>query len=157
MLKLVPLRESDVQLAMACLTDAKEWSPKTDTFVPPGAILANPESRWYSALEGNECIGIVGFHNLNPADATGEMFTALAPKYRGQKLAEPLVRLQLDTGFQSLGLRRITMTTLEGSPSAHIADKLGIRKEGIFPAARLKNGTYPTALAYGLTRGEYYV
>ena len=155
MFELTPIREMDWPIACSLIVEAREWSTRSDTFVPPMAVLSHPDSKWYSAFQNNELAGIVGFHGISWIDGTAEMFTALVPDKRGKGLPVSLVKHQLGVGFKELGFIKITMMTLEGSPSAAIADHLKIRKEGVFPLARLKQGNRPTALAYGIFRGEY--
>ena len=151
-LSLVPLREADLQEACQFIVEGREWSPRSDTFVPPMAVIGHPDSRWLSALEGDALVGVVGFHSLNMVDRVGEMFTAVVPKWRGRGVSIPLVKAQLDYGFNTLNLRRITMTTLAGSPSAKIATKLNVPLEGTFKRARYKGGTYYDALAFAIER-----
>jgi RimJ/RimL family protein N-acetyltransferase len=116
------------------------------------AVIGHPDSRWFSALSEDDLLGIIGYHGINWIDGTAEIFTALAPEWRGKGFALPLVKRQIETGFQDLGLRRLTMTALEGSPSAKLAAKMGVAPEGRHPRTRLKRGTYHDSLTFGLER-----
>jgi RimJ/RimL family protein N-acetyltransferase len=151
-IRLVPLREADLQEACQYIVEGREWSPKSDIFLPPIAVISHPDSRWLSALNGDELVGVVGFHNISWPDGTAEMFTSVVPKWRGSGASLNVVKEQLDYGFLDLGLRKITMTTLAGSPSAKIADKMKVPLEGTLKRSRLKRGVYYDALVYGLER-----
>jgi len=151
-LRLVPLREQDVPHAIQFLTEAQEWSPRTDFFTPPLVILGKPDSVWLSAVNNEDFIGVVGFHAISWIDGVAEMFTSIAPKWRGTGMFATLAKLQLDFGFLDLGLRKITCQCLAGSPTAKLADKLQIPLEGTFKHTRLKRGVYYDSLAYGLER-----
>lgn len=134
------------------IVEGREWGPDTDTFIPPLAILGDPNSRWLSALNGDEFVGVAGYHKINWIDSKAEIFTAVVPKWRGSGAAQSLVRAQIEFGHNDMGLRRLTMTTLAGSPSAKIATKMGLKPEGVFPRCRLKRGVLHDALAFGVER-----
>ena len=142
----------DVPDACTYKVEGREWGPDTETFTPPLAVLNDPNSRWLSALSGEELLGVVGFHRINWVDSKAEIFLGIAAKWRGSGAAQSLAKMQLEFGQQDLGLRRLSMTCLTGSPSAKIATKMGFTPEGTIPRARLKRGTYHDALLFGLER-----
>ena len=146
------LRSEDLPMACQLIAEAAEWSPKSQLFDNPMDTLLRPRSQWMSALSGEELLGIIGFHDISLPDSSAEMFTGIVPKWRGKGFAANLVTQQLDFAFKDMGLRRITMTCLEGSPSAKIADKMKVPLEGRFVRSRLKRGVYHDSLAYGLER-----
>ena len=145
---------------MACqlIQEAQEWNARTTTFIPPIAILNAPDAIYVSALQDGQIVGVVGYQGISWPDGTAEMFTGVVPEQRKGFTFPALVKEQLSYGFNTVGLRRITMTTLVGSPSARMAELLapnGVRKEGTFPNARLKRGTYHDVVAFGVERSAY--
>lgn len=154
-LRLVPLREVDIPMACQFLVESQEWSPKTEIFTAPMATLSKPDSLWLSAVNGEELIGVVGFHGISWIDGVAEMFTSVAPKWRGSGAFGTLTKHQLDFAFKDLGLRKVTATCLRGSPTAKLADKMKIHLEGTFLRVRRKNGQFHDALAFGLEGVNY--
>ena len=157
-LSLIPLRGDDLPMACQLLMEAKEWGTKDTTFLPPLAILNNPDHRFLSVLQDSTLIGVVGYQDYSPIDSTAEMFTGLVPERRNGLMFPNIVKAQIEYAFRHLNLRRLTMTTLVDSPSAKMADYLfpnGVKKEGIFHKARFKNGAYHDAVAYAVERENY--
>jgi len=144
---------------MACqlIQEAGEWSPKSQIFDNPMDTLLKPRSQWLSALSADELVGVVGFYDISLPDGSAGMFTGLVPKLRGRGFSLALGKAQLDFAFNDMGLRRLEMSCLEGSPSAKLASKMGVKPEGRHPNTRLKNGKYHASVTFGLERSTYVV
>jgi RimJ/RimL family protein N-acetyltransferase len=154
-LRLIPIREIDVSIACLHLIEAQEWGIRTDIFAPPLAILGKPDSLWLSAVNGEELVGIAGFHGISWIDGVAEMFTSVVAKWRHSGAFGTVTKHQLEFGFKDLGFRKITMTCLAGSPSAKLADKMQVPIEGRFAKVRRKHGEFYDGLQYGLMGANY--
>ena len=151
------LRQEDVPMACQLIQDAGEWAPKSPIFDSPMDVLMKPRSQWMSALSADELVGVVGFYDISWPDGTAAMFTGLVPKLRGRGFSLALGKAQLDFAFNDMGLRRLEMSCLEGSPSAKLASKMGVKPEGRHPNTRLKAGKYHASVTFGLERSAYVV
>jgi len=106
-----------------------------------------------SALNGEELMGVVGYVGISWPDGTADVALGVTPKWRGKGLAKELAKIQNAYAFQDLGLRRLQMFALEGSPSCKIAAAAGLTLEGTLKACRLKRGVYHNASVYALLKG----
>jgi RimJ/RimL family protein N-acetyltransferase len=140
-------------LAKQFITEAEEWSPRSypPTF-NPADILSAPNCVWLTALEAKEVIGIVGFTGISWEDGCADLALGVVPKWRGHGKGVELARLQNAYGFETLGLTRLQMIALEGSPSCKIAQANGLSLEGSLKACRLKAGKRVNASVYALVR-----
>lgn len=136
------------------IVEAAEWAPKAQTFVDPLQVLQAPNSLWLAALQGDELVGVVGFHSISWPDGTAEVALGVVPAHRGKGGAKHLAVLQNEFAFQELGLRRLQMTSLTGSPACAIAQAAGLKLEGTLKQCRLKRGKYLDASVYALLRED---
>lgn len=151
-IRLTPLQEVDVPQALNFIVESQEWSPKAATWTNPMEVLGSPDSRWYSALSGEELMGVVGFVGISWPDGSAEVALGVVPKWRSRGLAKELAKLQNAYAFMDLGLRRLTMVALAGSPSTKIARAAGLTLEGTLKGCRLKRGVYCDADIYALVK-----
>lgn len=153
-IRLVPLflREQDVKPALDLIVEAQEWAPKGQAFTPPLAVLQAPNSHWMSALVGDELVGIVGFVGISWPDGSADVALGVVPKWRGKGIAKRVAKAQNDHAFLDLGLRRLQMSALANSPSAKIAQAVGLTLEGTLRGCRFKNGAYQDVAIYALVK-----
>jgi len=149
---LIQLREIDLPLATQFIVESQEWSPRSQAFTNPMEVLNTPNSLWLSALNEEEIIGIIGFTGISWPDRSSDVALGIVPKWRTKGLGRILACLQNDYAFNELGLRRLQMVALEGSPSCKIASRAGLSLEGTLKKCRLKNGKYHNASIYALLK-----
>lgn len=149
-MRLVPLRDQDIPVACTLLVEAMEWSPRTILYPNPQGVLG--EGVWMSALEGEELIGVCGAHNLDWPSGTAELALGVVPKWRGSGAAKRLAETLHTYSFKDLGLRRLTVHCLEGSPAESIATGCGLNLEGRHTRARLRRGEYLDSLTFALMK-----
>jgi len=149
---LIPLREIDLSLAAQFIVESQEWSPRSQIFTSPMEVLNTPNSLWLSALSDNEIVGIVGFSGISWPDRSADVALGVVPKWRTKGIGRILACLQNDYAFNELGLHRLQMVALEGSPSCKIASRAGLSLEGTLKKCRLKNGKYHNASIYALLK-----
>ena len=153
-INLIPLREIDLPLALQFIVEAQEWSPHSQIFTSPMEVLNAPNSLWLSALDGNEFIGIVGFTGISWPDGSANVALGVAPKWRTKGIARILACQQNAYAFGELGLRRLQMVALEGSPSCKIASRSGLTLEGTLKKNRFKQGKYVNSSIYALLKED---
>jgi RimJ/RimL family protein N-acetyltransferase len=115
-------------------------------------VLGTNDSRWYSALNGEELMGVIGFCGISWPDGCADVAMGVVPKWRGHGVAKELAKIQNAYAFLDLGLRRLQMFALKGSPSCKIARSAGLTLEGTLKGCRLKRGVYHDAEIYALVR-----
>lgn len=102
-------------------------------------------------------IGNISLQSLNFIHRSGELAVLLGEKeFWGQGLGFEASHLLVRHGFEALNLNRIEL----GTPASNIgmqkiAEKLGMKREGVKRAAFFKDGRYQDVLLYGLLRGEF--
>ena len=151
-IQLVRLREVDLPMAMQFIVEAQQWSPTGQSFTHPMEVLQQANSLWYSALNEDELLGIVGFAGISWPDGCADVSLGIVPKWRGRNLGRVLAQLQNDYAFNELRLHRLQMLALEGSPSCKIATRAGLTYEGTLKGCRFKGGTYHNANIYALVK-----
>jgi RimJ/RimL family protein N-acetyltransferase len=81
--------------------------------------------------ETGELIGNCGIRVYDPAAGGADIGYELDPRFWGCGYATEAARAMLSYGFGPLGMHRITAECLaENSASAHVLEKIGMRREG---------------------------
>jgi len=150
--QLVPLREVDVPAALQFIVEAQEWSPRSQVLASPMEALNAPNSLWLSALSDGEPVGVIGFVGISWPDRSAEVAIGVMPGLRSKGLGRILATLQNEYAFNELGLRRLQMVALAGSPSCKIATRVGLTFEGTLKKCRFKAGKYHDANIYALLK-----
>lgn len=151
-MRLVPLRPEDVPAAAALLLESAEWAAHSAFNTDPGSILFNPSATWLTVLAADEVIGIVGVHSINWIDRAGELAGGTMPNWRGKGAGAPAFNLLVEHCFNDLGLHRLSVTTLVGSPSEKIARACNFVVEGQHKAARFKGGRFHDTVTLALVK-----
>lgn len=151
-IRLMPLRPIDIDTAANLALEANEWAPRTQLIADGRAILGQPDSLWFSALNGDELIGTVGYHSINWIDGCAEVALGVVPKWRGKGVGTIISKLLVGNAFDDLGLRRLTATTLVGGPSDKLCPLQGGILEGIHKGVRRKSGRFYDSHTYALTK-----
>ncbi|MEN8238540.1 MAG: GNAT family N-acetyltransferase [Actinomycetota bacterium] len=80
----------------------------------------------------------------------------LNPQYWGRGIATVAVRALIDELFDKRGLERLFAPVMEPNiASARVAEKVGMRLEGIAPSHYVKSGVRMDALSFGITRSQW--
>ncbi len=81
--------------------------------------------------ESGELIGNCGIRVRDPAARAADIGYELDPRFWGHGYATEAARAMLAYGFGPLGMHRITAECLaENTASAHVLEKIGMRREG---------------------------
>lgn len=81
--------------------------------------------------ETGQLIGNCGIRVRDPMARAADIGYELDPRYWGNGYATEVARAMLDFGFGPLGLHRIAADCLtENAASAHVLEKIGMRREG---------------------------
>jgi ribosomal-protein-alanine N-acetyltransferase len=104
----------------------------------------------------DECIGLVGYHHFERADARVEIGYALAPPSRGRGLMTEAVNRFVQHCFEDLAVHRIDALIKPGNiASIRLAERIGFRHEGgpLREYARA-GGTYDDLMIFGLLKRD---
>lgn len=106
--------------------------------------------------EGDRHIGNIALQRMHAVNRSAEFAILLGDKSAwGQGYGEEAGRLICAHGFAAHNLHRIHCGTLASNAGMlRLAEKLGMRREGVQRQAAYKNGTYVDVVLYGLLRSE---
>lgn len=106
--------------------------------------------------KAGEHIGNISLQNINFINRSAELAVLLGEKsVWGQGHGYEAARLLVFHGFEALNLRRIELGTPEFNIGMQkVAEKLGMKHEGVKRSAFFKNGRYFDIWLYGLLRDE---
>ncbi|HDY88977.1 MAG TPA: GNAT family N-acetyltransferase [bacterium] len=104
-----------------------------------------------------EHIGNITLQRIDDINRTAEFACVFGAKeYWGQGYGTESARLLFDHGFNKLNLNRIwTGTAISNIGMKKIAEKLGMKEEGVFRDAVFLEGEYVDVIEYGLLRSEW--
>ena len=113
------------------------------------------EGRHIAVVDGDEFLGGVNFHRIEPMHARAEVGFWLAPWARGRGLGSASVRAACEWAFRNWELNRIEMTTLpDNAASLALARKLGFTREGLLRQRNFERGKHVDIVMLGVLRGE---
>lgn len=153
-LTLRPFRESDRADADALWTHPKvaRWIGDIGQPIDTDRMLRGnldlQASRGFSmwAVEDRESGALVGEAGLQPLELRGpeiEIGWTFAPDVWGRGLATEAARAWLDVAWDALGLDRVIAVVLpDNGPSRRVAEKLGMREEGVRDVYRASHVVY---------------
>lgn len=102
-------------------------------------------------------IGRVSLENINYVNQTAELKIFLKNGCTGKGIAYKACNMIIEHGFQQLNLNRIYAGTLENNIGFQkLADKLGMKREGVRQQAVYKNGKFVDVIEYGLLKEVWY-
>ena len=103
-------------------------------------------------------IGNVSLQNINWINSSAEFAILLGDKkFWGKGFGFKAALLIMHHGFQNLNLHRIYCgTTEENIGMKTIANKIGMKEEGVRRDAFFKNGKYQNIVEYGILKHEFY-
>jgi RimJ/RimL family protein N-acetyltransferase len=123
------------------------------------SVLANaltlPNTYSYFVWDDSKVIGLLCFFNVNWIDRVAEIGVCMSPQAQNKGIVKEHVDLCLDQAKNKLGLRRLYMRVLDGSPGHKTVEALGFAKEGTMKAARRNGSGYRDAHYYAwLAEGD---
>jgi len=161
-----PLAESDIPF-IARLRNDEEVAAYTKSDVPFSIEDARQSWERYAAANARdeqfifvieaegESVGTVGIAPDRRNDCGG-MGYMMIPIARGQGLCTEAVRAVVDWSFRSFHLHRIEAEYMpENLASARVAEKVGMRVEGIARERFKKRGRYVDSVCVGILRSEW--
>ena len=107
--------------------------------------------------EDGRHIGNIALQAINPVYRTAELSIMVGERDAwGQGYASEAARLLCDHGFRALNLNRIGCGTFAANAGMRrVAERLGMREEGVRRQAAFKDGAYVDVVEYGVLRAEY--
>ncbi len=122
---------------------------------PPGVA-----GDWYQlAIEeraSGTLLGDIGFCVRVEDPTQAEIGFTLDRPYHGRGYAQEAVTLLLDFLFLEQGLHRVTANCLAGNlPSAHLLERIGMRREAHFVASAWFEGGYSDEYWYAILASEW--
>jgi ribosomal-protein-serine acetyltransferase len=133
----------------------------------PAATLAFIEGRALTALERSEgaeggiwwrgrLVGAAGIHSWSEQPRRGSVGYWLAADAQGHGLATRVSRALLAKAFDDLGAERVDLRAdVANAPSRAVADRLGMRFEGVLPRELPSADGYVDMAVYAMTAAEW--
>lgn len=101
-------------------------------------------------------IGTVGFTRLDVKLGIGEIGYVISDKHHRKGFAPEAAKRLIDFGFKVLALNRIEARYLSDNiGSQRVAEKCGMKKEGVFRKAIMVKGEYRDLAVSSILREEY--
>jgi RimJ/RimL family protein N-acetyltransferase len=142
-----------------------EWGPNdeasTRAFIQRVVAFQHDEPRRDFELAitlraGGDLIGGCGFHISDAQNLVGWLGYILARDRWGQGYATETARALLRFGFERFGLHRIWATCdPRNVASAHILEKIGMRREGHLRENKLQRGSWRDSYLYAILEDEF--
>lgn len=118
-----------------------------------------PRSTWQLAIVDpgdGRLLGNAGVRVNDPALAEGNIGYELAPEHWGRGYATEAARAMLGFGFRELRLHRVWAECVaENTASAHVLEKLGMRREARFREHRWYRDRWWDTLIYAMLDHEW--
>ena len=101
-------------------------------------------------------VGNISLQGIDPVSRTAELAIVLGDRsVWGQGIGLEAARLLVDHGFTALNLNRIACGTLAANVAMRrLADRLGMREEGVRRQAAWTDGAYHDIVEYGLLAAD---
>ena len=142
-----------------------EWGPNNEAtsraFIERVVALQHTEPRQDFELAvtlrpSGELIGGCGFHISDLQNRTGWLGYILSREHWGQGYATEVARALLRFGFEQFGMHRIWATCdPRNLASAHILEKIGMRREGHLRENKLQRGSWRDSFLYAILEQEF--
>lgn len=122
------------------------------------SLSKSRKSRRYVLIEkkSREICGIIRIDDLDLANRSATVGADIDLRFRRQGLATEAYRLIIEYLFNSLGLHRLQLVTLETNEIAlGLYEKLGFQKEGIIRDSIYRDGKFNNLILMGLLQSEW--
>ena len=167
-LRLRPFRVDDMTAMHACYGDEgamRYWNrpvharrSETERVVRRSMVYV-PWKRmvWAVALaEGDQCIGMVNYHNADMENRKAEIGYIIAPAQQGQGFAREAVTAVIGFCFTEMKMHRLqAVVDPDNAASRGLLGKLGFRQEGVLREALFLGGVWRDDVIYGLLAGDW--
>jgi RimJ/RimL family protein N-acetyltransferase len=105
---------------------------------------------------GGELIGGCSFHISDPHNREGWLGYILAREHWGHGYATEAARALLRLGFEQFSMHRIWATCdPRNTASAHVLEKIGMRREGHLRENKLQRGSWRDSYLYAILEEEF--
>lgn len=131
--------------------------PYTEEAADGWLDLATASPTQFAVLLDGEVVGGMGGYPLKH-EATGSMEIGwwITPALWGQGITTACVKSMIDVFFGQMGFMRLWAPVMHANPaSARVAEKAGLRFEGVARSHYLKGGVRYDQLNYALTRADW--
>jgi [ribosomal protein S5]-alanine N-acetyltransferase len=110
-----------------------------------------------TAKKGNFHIGNITIGNILQEDKSGEISILIGERdFWGRGIATEAYKLIIDYGFNTLDLHRLySGMTVRNKAMIRVAEKCGMKPEGTFKEAFLKEGEYLDVVQYALINPKH--
>lgn len=123
--------------------------------------IQEPRTKYQLAVilkSNNQLIGNCGVRMENAGDAEANIGYELNPKYWNQGYATEAAHAIVDFGFQHFGVHRIWADLVaDNLASAHVLEKLGMRREAHLREKSFFKGRWWDTLVYAILTNEWNV
>jgi RimJ/RimL family protein N-acetyltransferase len=123
------------------------------------AQVEQPRTKYQLAVtlrDDGRLIGNAGVRKDGPEATEADMGCEIAPDYWNQGYATEGTRAMLNFGFDTLGLHRISATTMTPNVGAwRVLEKLGMKREGELRETTLLEDGWANSLVYGILEHEW--
>jgi ribosomal-protein-serine acetyltransferase len=107
-------------------------------------------------LRGQELVGRIGMHHIQPQNRSGAIGYWLTEAAQGQGIITQSCRTLIAYGFTTLHLHRIEIKALmHNTRSQAVPQRLGFTREGLLRQAEYVNGDYHDLVVFSLLRNEW--
>ena len=172
-LRLRELRDDDWPAVLAYQIDPRylrfyewesrdEWAVRAFVARQVANQRAQPRTQFQVAIEladgpeAGRLIGNCGVRVDDPANRQGNIGYELNPDYWGRGYGSEAARAVLDHGFGALGLHRVWAQCIaDNTASAHVLEKLGMRREAHFRERSQFKGRWWDELIYAIVEDEW--
>jgi ribosomal-protein-serine acetyltransferase len=167
-LKSLELRESEALLLLvnANRPYLRQWLPWLDMTTNIDEMIAFVESairQQTSGLgfqagiwQGNEIVGIIGYHHLEWANRSTCIGYWLAEQFQGRGIMTKSCRSVVEYAFEEWHLNRIEIRCAEGNlKSRAIPERLGFKAEGTFREAEWLYDHFVDHVVYGMLARDW--
>ena len=160
---LVPMKATDVAIVKPWLTDpnnAKWLDPffqeENLSELQIALFLIQRTKRTFLIDVDGIPVGVGGLTGLDTVNRSAEMWiiTGNTP-YRGRGVGTEVTMQLLEFAFGDCGLNSVIVRTVDGNPSARIAQRVGFREAGRLRGARLFEGEFRDYLIFDMLRADF--
>jgi RimJ/RimL family protein N-acetyltransferase len=128
--------------------DARRWIEM--------AMEADPPTQYAVVLDGALVGGLGGFAGSGEMAGTTEIGWWLNPEHWGRGITTAAVIALVDEFFSNRDVMRVWAPVMAPNiASRRVAEKVGLRPEGVSPSAYVKNGVRHDQVHFGLTRAQW--
>jgi ribosomal-protein-alanine N-acetyltransferase len=120
------------------------------------SLFGQAENFIWLLMEGDQVVGNLNLHNINPMMLTAELGYMISPESRGKGLATFCVRWLTRHCFENTPLRKLIAYVHEDNlPSRRVLEKSGYQAEGLLREHYLIEGRPANEVIFGILRRDW--